>query len=124
MVFLAANHGERYSVNRLHQVLNIPYKYLGRLMHKLTQANLVTVAQGKQGGYMLNVERTPIYLYQIIGVVEGLDNYDRCVLGFEACSDEYPCPMHHVWISFRGSLKELIYNTTLEDLERSELISA
>lgn len=120
MVFLAASQHEVYSVNRLHRELNIPYKYLGRLMHKLTQAEFVTVTHGKQGGYRINSYRQPIYLYQIIGLVEGLENYDRCVLGFDACSDDNPCPMHQIWLDFRNDLRDMIYNTTLEDLEESE----
>ena len=87
-------------------------------MHTLTQAEFVTVSHGKQGGYRINIARQPIYLYQIIGLVEGLENYDRCVLGFEECSDDNPCPMHKKWLGFRGDLREMIYNTTLDDLEK------
>ncbi len=117
MVFLAANNEDVYSVNRLHKLLNIPYKYLGRLMNKLTQADFVTVAHGKKGGYRLNTSRQPVYLYQIIGLVEGLENYDRCILGFESCCDDHPCPMHKIWLPFKADLRDMIYNTTLEDLE-------
>ncbi len=118
MVFLAANAGEVYSVNRLHELLKIPYKYLGRLMHKLTEGKFVGVRHGKRGGYCINNDRQPIYLYQIIGLVEGLENYERCVLGFDSCSDDKPCPMHKIWMNFREDLRELIFNTTLEDLDK------
>lgn len=118
MVFLANNREELFSVNRLHKLLNIPYKYLGRLMHTLTQAGLVNVAQGKYGGYQINDTRGPIYLYEIVGVVEGLDNYDRCVLGFEECSDDNPCSLHRYWYQYKEGIKEMIYNTNLEDLEK------
>jgi Rrf2 family protein len=117
MVFLADNHDDLYSVNRLHKILNIPYKYLGRLMNKLTHAGLLKVTQGKHGGYQINTGRGPIYLYQIIGVVEGLDNYERCILGFEECSDENPCSLHKYWYQYKEGIKEMIYNTRLQDLE-------
>ena len=120
MVFLANNREELFSVNRLHKILNIPYKYFGRLMHKLTQAGLLNVTQGKYGGYQINDKRSPIYLYEIVGVVEGLDNYDRCVLGFEECSDENPCSLHRYWYKYKEGIKEMIYNTSLEDLEKLE----
>jgi Rrf2 family protein len=120
MVFLANNREELFSVNRLHQILNIPYKYLGNLMHKLNQGRLVNVTQGKYGGYQINDNRQPIYLYEIIGLVEGLENYDRCVLGFDECSDENPCSLHHYWYKYKEGIKEMIYNTSLEDLEKLE----
>jgi len=121
MVFLAANTSEVFSVNRLHELLKIPYKYLGRLMHQLTEGKLVAVKHGKRGGYCINKDRQPIYLYQIVGLVEGLENYERCVLGFESCSDDNPCPMHKIWMNFREDLRELIFNTTLEDLDKITL---
>jgi Rrf2 family iron-sulfur cluster assembly transcriptional regulator len=118
MVFLAANEEAVFSASQLHKMLNIPYKYLGRLMNHLNRAGFAEVRHGKNGGYRINPSRQPIYLYQIIGLVEGLENYDRCVLGFENCSDEHPCPMHHVWLKFKGDLREMIFNTTLTDLEK------
>jgi len=117
MVFLADNKEKRYSVNSLHQRLNIPYKYLGRLMSKLAVAEFVNVSQGKQGGYQLNLKRSPIYLHEIINLVEGLENYDRCILGFNECSEENPCSMHHVWAHQKDKIRNIIYNTTLDDID-------
>ncbi len=116
MVFLASYPEQRFSVNVLHKKLNIPYKYLGRLMHTLSQTGMVEVEQGKHGGYKVNSNLDKIYLYQVIGAVEGLENYDRCILGFPECSDENPCPLHKAWLERREAIKEMIYNTTLADL--------
>lgn len=116
MVFLADHPDQRYSVNQLHRILEIPYKYLGRLMHKLSGAGLVDVAQGKQGGYRILKNLAELYLYEIVGVVEGLDDYEGCVLGFPECSSENPCPLHKLWLERQESIKEMIYNTTLADL--------
>ncbi|MBN2425988.1 MAG: Rrf2 family transcriptional regulator [Calditrichaceae bacterium] len=117
MVFLANNQNEWLSVNHLHQVLNIPYKYLGRLMHTLTKAGLLEVNMGKHGGYKIHPDKQNIFLYQIIDVTEGLESYDRCILGFPECSDENPCPLHKYWISLQKSLKEMIYSVSLGDLK-------
>jgi len=117
MVFLANHLNERYSVNRLHQVLEIPYKYLGRLMHRLSNAGLVDVTQGKKGGYRITRDLSEIHLHEIVGVVEGLEDYHRCVLGFPECSSENPCPLHHMWMERQESIKDMVYKTTLADLK-------
>jgi Rrf2 family protein len=117
MVFLANYPNEWYSANRLHKILTIPYKYLGRLMHTLTKAGLLDVSMGKQGGYKINSNREIIYLYEIIGAIEGLDSYNRCVLGFAECSDENPCPLHQYWLKHQEGLKEMVYNISLKDLQ-------
>ncbi len=116
MYRLAAETGQICSVNRLHRELNLPYKYLGRLMHRLAEARLVETLQGKQGGYRLTRLAKQIYLYEIIGAVEGLENYQRCILGLPECSMENPCALHHHWIKMRENMQELIYNVTLGDL--------
>ena len=117
MVYLVNNQEGWYSTNRLHKILNIPYKYLGRLMRTLTTAGFLEVEMGKQGGYRINKQRSDIYLYEIVGVVEGLESYTRCVLGFPECSDENPCPLHKSWLKHQEGLKELVYNVRLSDLE-------
>ncbi len=117
MVWLNLNRTELYSVNTLHQKLNIPYKYLAKLMHKLASAKLLNVVQGKHGGYRINSDSGNIYLYQIVGVVDNLDDYDRCILGFPECSESNPCPMHNIWKQNLSDIKDTIYNTTLMDLE-------
>ena len=117
MVFLADNSQNRYSVNRLHKQLNIPYKYLGRLMSKMAAAGLVDVSQGKQGGFQLNTNRPSIYIHEIINLVEDLDNYDRCVLGFSECSDEHPCSMHPIWAQKKTEIKKIIHETSLDDIK-------
>jgi len=116
LVFLAGHDQRRYSVRELHQELNIPYKYLSRLMHKLTEAGFVEVAQGKRGGYVIVGQKAEIFLYQIVDAVEGLENYDRCILGFKECSDENPCSMHQYWVEERERIKKLLYSVSLEDL--------
>jgi len=118
MVFLADHDDQRYSVNALSKSLKIPYKYLGRLMNKLSGAGLVDVTQGKHGGYHISQSLQTIYLYNIVGLVEGLDNYDRCVLGFPECSDEHPCSLHQIWLSRQETIKEMLYNTSLADLQK------
>jgi len=122
IVFLSDHRSELYSVNKLHQKLNVPYKYLGRLMSKLAASGLVEVAQGKQGGFRINSNREPIYLYQIIDVVEGLADYERCVLGFPTCSDENPCSLHKYWLENLEGIKKMVYEVSLQDLAREKSI--
>ena len=76
MVFLAKHAEERFSTRALHETLDIPYKYLGRLMSKLADAKLVDVEQGSLGGYQITKSLDTIFLYQITELVEGLEDYE------------------------------------------------
>lgn len=121
MVFLAKHRDKRFSANSLHRQLEIPYKYLARLMSKLSAAGLVEVLPGKLGGYKITRELSTIYLYQITGLVEGLEDFDRCILGFPECSDENPCSLHSHWLQQRENIKDMLYKTSLADLDYSEI---
>ena len=119
MVFLWNNKGELYSTHRLHKLLSIPYKYLGRLMHTLAEAGFLEVVQGKMGGYQIHPQKNQIFLYEIIGAIEGLESYERCVLGFPECSSENPCSLHNIWLEQQQNLKDMVYNVCLNDLSKS-----
>lgn len=119
MVFLSKHKEERFSARALHEALDIPYKYLGRLMSKLADAGLVDVEQGSLGGYQVTRNLDTIYLYQIADLVEGLEDYERCILGFQDCSDENPCSLHSRWVEHRDNIKNMLYETSLADLEVS-----
>lgn len=119
MVCLSHSRDELFSVNRLHTLLNIPSKYLGKLMTKLATAGLVKVTQGQQGGYKLNTNHSPILLEEIINIVEGLDDYNRCILGFSDCSDETPCSLHTYWVKHKDGINKMIKNTSLDDLYKT-----
>ena len=88
-------------------------------MTKLSVAGLVEATQGKQGGYQINHYRSPIYLFEIINIVEGLDDYERCILGFDDCSDKNPCSMHTIWKKQKESINQMIHNVSLEDLYKT-----
>jgi len=123
MVYLATQNGKHLSVMRLHQQLHIPYKYLGKMMRRMARGGLVKSFRGKNGGYQVRGGLDEITLARIVDVVEGLDSYERCILGFETCGDENPCPMHKLWGPQREALKAMIFDTTLHDLVEQEGIS-
>lgn len=120
LVYMAVNDLEVCSVKRLSDALDIPYKFLGRLMSRLGAAGIVAAHQGKHGGYSIARPLGEVHLADIIDVVEGLESYDRCILGFDTCDDENPCPLHDQWSGHKEGIRGMIDNVTLADLAKSE----
>lgn len=117
LAYLARESDGPVSVSRLSKELEIPYKYLARLMTQLGQAELIVSTQGKKGGYRIARPLETIGLYQIVEIVEGLESYHRCVLGFPKCDDGNPCCMHHLWEPHIVGIRKMIYEHTLADLK-------
>ena len=120
LVFMATSDKDLCPVQRLAAKLNIPYKFLGRLMGRLREAGFVESVRGKNGGYRIARPLSEIRLEQIVDTVEGLESYDRCLLGFERCDEHNPCPMHEFWTGPKESIKEMLADVTLADMVKSE----
>ena len=120
LVFMAGDNSSLCPVQRLSSELNIPFKYLGRLMSRLRDAGLVESVRGKNGGYRIAKPLTEIRLEQIVDTVEGLAVYDRCLLGFELCDEDNPCPMHEFWTGPRESIQQMMSDVTLAEMVKSK----
>ena len=120
LVYMAASNCDVCSVKKMSDALGIPYKFLGRLMSRLGMAGIVTARRGKNGGYRIARPLQDVYLADIIDVVEGIENYDRCILGFETCDAENPCPLHDQWNGHKEGIRGMIDSVTLADLARND----
>jgi Rrf2 family protein len=117
MAFMASQKRDLFSAKYLHEHLDIPYKYLTRLMTDLTKSNYLQSVRGRNGGFRIVAELQSISLADIVETVEGMDHFNACVLGFHECSSENPCAMHYVW---EKNKKEII--RTLEQTKLGEII--
>jgi Rrf2 family protein len=104
------------STNTLHKHLDIPYKYLGRLMKNLTDAGFLNSTRGKAGGYRLVKGMDKISLRQVIEALEGVDDFQHCILGLPECSDSDPCVMHERWGKERQRIEKMFTNVSLKEL--------
>ncbi len=120
LVYMAVNENEVCSAKTLSNALDIPYKFLGRLMSRLGAAGIVSAKYGKNGGYSIVRPLDQVHLADIIDIVEGLESYDRCILGFETCDDANPCPLHTQWKGHKEGILHMIHNVTLDEMARGE----
>ena len=122
LVYMAANDDNRYSAKFLYEQLNIPYKYLTKLMTDLTKRGCIESIQGRNGGFRIIKDLKDITLASIVEAVEGVNNLSGCILGFDECSGENPCAMHKVWAKTRNQLLKTFNETSLTQLGNNKLI--
>ncbi|UCZ54377.1 Rrf2 family transcriptional regulator [Bacillus shivajii] len=114
MIALAKKYGEGpISLKSIAKEHNLSEHYLEQLIAPLRNAILVKSVRGAYGGYMLAKEPKEITAGDIIRVLEGP------ISPVEIVDDEEPAK-RDLWIKIRDAVKDVLDNTTLEDLANYE----
>lgn len=110
MIELAKKHGEGpTSLKTIAQNNDLSEHYLEQLVSPLRNARLVKSIRGAYGGYVLAHEPNEITAGDIIRVLEGP------ISPVEVIENEEPAK-RELWIRIRDAVKDVLDNTTLEDL--------
>ncbi|MGG0716372.1 Rrf2 family transcriptional regulator [Robertmurraya massiliosenegalensis] len=110
MIELAKKHGDGpISLKAIAQANDLSEHYLEQLIAPLRNAGLVKSIRGAYGGYVLADEPSNITSGDIIRVLEGP------ITPVEGIEDEEPAK-RELWMRIRDAVKDVLENTTLEDL--------
>lgn len=119
LIYLHRHEGALQSVSVLHRELDLPYKYLTRLMTRLVKEGLVNAARGRDGGVCLAKKADDIRLCDILGAIGETSEHSRCILGFESCDGANPCALHDQWTAPKAMIETMLDSTTLASLSDS-----
>lgn len=110
MIELARKFGDGpISLKTIAQSNDLSEHYLEQLIAPLRNAGLVKSIRGAYGGYVLGDEPSKISAGDIIRVLEGP------ISPVEGIENEEPAK-RELWIRIRDAVKDVLDNTTLEDM--------
>jgi Rrf2 family protein len=115
--YMAISQEEIFPAEMLHQKLEIPRRYLRKLLTDLSKLGIIKSAKGRKGGFVFAKSMAEISLASIIQTVEGSEVMGNCILGHKNCNDEQPCVMHEIWLEAKSKMMDTLSNTTLQDLK-------
>lgn len=115
--FMAVSEEEIFSAESLHERLEIPRRYLRKLLTDLSKHGFIASAKGRKGGFVFAKPLEEINLSLIIQTVEGMEVMENCLLGHRRCKEDQPCIMHETWLEARSKMLDILSNTTLRDLK-------
>lgn len=114
MMALAKNYGEGpTSLKSIAKENNLSEHYLEQLASPLRNSGLVKSIRGAYGGYILAREPEEITAGEVIRVLEGP------ISPVEVLEDEEPAK-RDLWIKIRDAVKDVLDNTTIDDLANYE----
>ncbi|MDF1875647.1 Rrf2 family transcriptional regulator [Sulfurimonas sp. SAG-AH-194-I05] len=105
------------SAKELSEVLNIPYKFLTKIMTDLTKADFILSIRGREGGYKLARPSNEISIMEILNQFNELTNYAECILGIGKCDSKKRCALHEQWVKPKTMMLKMFKETTLDKLK-------
>jgi len=108
----------KYNPKEVADSINIPAPFLAKTLQVLTKRNLISSTKGRNGGFYLTNENRLNNLGSIVESIDGLDKFNDCLLGLPICSNENPCPIHHVVAPLKKKLINELTHKTIEKLAK------
>jgi len=114
---LKCNESENYiGVEEISKAIGTPQAFTAKILQQLSRARLIKSIRGRNGGFHLSPDRSTS-IAEIVTVIDGDQLLNGCVLGFDECSEERPCPAHHKFIGLRNYLKKNLESTSIEEMK-------
>ncbi|MBU0923823.1 Rrf2 family transcriptional regulator [bacterium] len=115
LVYISKNGKDKlYTAKELSDVLDIPYKFLTKIMTDLAKSNFINSIRGREGGYELSRPSSEITIFDIIESFKDVDDETKCILGIGKCDKNNKCVLHDECFIPRDSIREMYKSTTLD----------
>lgn len=115
---IETKNGSRLSIAEIAQAINSPEPFTAKILQTLVRHNIISSAKGPGGGFYINHRSKPIYVIEIVDIIDGKHAFERCGLGLKECNKKRPCPIHNEFASYSRKLKRLLETKTIQDLAK------
>ncbi len=95
---------------------SVPLQYLSRILRDAVRHGLLESTRGVGGGFRLARPRNKIKLVDVLSVFDDVIGRSKCPFGQSRCSDSHPCGFHEHWKPISSAYREMLENTTLDDI--------
>ncbi len=110
------NAEQKLTAVQIAESANIPKAFLSKFLKQLAQLDMISSTKGPNGGFFLTENQLKQSVMDVIVAIEGKDRFQQCVLNFDFCNAENPCPIHDFVIQEKDALRNAIKNVKLLDL--------
>lgn len=113
--------GKVVSATAVAEEMDIPYRFLRRILLRLTDAGYIASVRGRQGGVRLTTAPEQISLLDIVRAVDStIITLNLCLADPEACSRTQYCVVHDTLIDIQQELNRRFADISLATLVARE----
>ena len=122
--YVANNSSDKLiSAKELSHELNIPYKFLTKIMTDLVKFDFIFSLRGREGGFRLSRDASSITIMNVLNAFNEFTDHDKCILGIGECvgpTGKLKCILHDKWVKPKSMIKKMYEETTIENIEGLE----
>ena len=118
-IFIAVNSSEnkRVSPKEISEEIDSPQAFTAKILQALVKNHVIKSVRGAYGGFEIDKDKiATTKLSQIVYAIDGDNIYKGCGLGLHTCNENHPCPVHDKFKVVREELRDMLENTSLEQL--------
>lgn len=117
LIYIALLDGERCTISDIADSYNISQNHLMKVVHRLSQLDILKTIRGKKGGLQLNVDPELINLGELVKKIEPnffiVECFDK-VNG--KCTISAVCRLKHILYEAKNSFFQILEQYTLNDV--------
>lgn len=124
ILFLAACDDRRQPVSAAHLAdeMDIPYRFLRKIVQELVSAGILQSERGRTGGVHLRRKPSTISLYDVVTAVDPKSlTMNRCLIKGEPCTRNGICPVHDQLCILQDQLDSSMKKITFDALAEAHL---
>ena len=118
--YMALNETKLYRADDVIEDLQIPQRYLRKLLTKLTKNGILKSVQGKKGGYIIAKNIEDISLLDIVKAAGEKLGLNECFFGLKKCDFHENCTLHNKWADINKNIIDTLASTKLSDVKKSK----
>jgi Rrf2 family iron-sulfur cluster assembly transcriptional regulator len=115
-VSMMSDEKRKIRIDEMAARLSVPRHFLGKIMNKVVKKGILNSTKGPHGGFMLNSTTLNTSLLSLIEAIDGLEQFDGCVLRLRKCNPQQPCPLHSTIDSYKKEFLAKFSSTTIKNL--------
>jgi len=104
------------SAKELSESLNIPYKFLTKIMTELVRVGFIESIRGREGGYKFLKKPSEITVNDVLILFNDAIKDEECILGIKSCDIKAKCALHDRWLKSKVQLQKVFKESTIESI--------
>jgi Rrf2 family protein len=118
VVYIHSRAGEhiRMGIKEIASEIEANEHSTAKILQLLAREGIIHSAKGPTGGFYMLQDDKPVYLIDVVRVIDGDHFFYECGLGLKECSELKPCPIHNSYKKARENLFNEFCNLTVREL--------